>query len=405
MKTASHALLSALCALCLSQTVSHAQTAALSGTVNYAGRQTGDVWVLAATNSAMPTNLVGFASVKASVSPAIGAFTNVAFTLPGLDTNKNYWLFAWRDSNTNNLNDTTEAKAAFSANPILLTNDVTNAVLTLTDPDANNNAIPDWWEQFYGIVPGFGDGSDGPLVVNAGQTNFTDTVRAVVTGNNPAGSSVVSVATTNGFRTNDLVLIIAMQDPNTDLNQNIAGRYEFARLFSLSNSALVLTGPLSNSFPATASQRIQVLRLPQYGTVTVNGTLTCSNWNGTTGGVLAFLAQSLTIGTNGSVTAEGKGFRGGPDYAQADVDGYQGESFAGTWANRNTANNFGGGGGGGRSWYGGGNGGGGGSYGSLGIVGSVGNSVNDRSTALLGGSAGSLYGFANLGSVNLLRLA
>lgn len=313
MKRASDALLSALCALCLAQAASvNAQTAAISGTVSYSGRQTGNVWIIAATNSAMPTNLVGSTAAKAAVSPMVGAFTNISFTLTNLPTGTNYWLFAWRDSNTNSLNDATEAKAVFAANPILLTNNFTNAVLTLTDPDTNNNGIPDWWEQFYGIVfSWFGDGSDGPLVVSAGQTNFTDTVRAVVTGNNPAGSSVLSVATTNGFRPNDIVLIIAMQDPNTDLNQNIAGRYEFARLFSLSNDALVLASPLSNSFPATAGQRIQVLRVPQYSTVTVNGTLSCAAWDGTNGGVLAFLAQNLTLDSNGTIKADGKGFRGG----------------------------------------------------------------------------------------------
>jgi len=93
----------------------HAQTASISGTVNYSGRQTGDVWVLAATKSTMPTNLDGSFSVKAAVSTALGAFTNISFTLTNLPTGTNYWLFAWRDSNTNSLNDTTEARATSSA--------------------------------------------------------------------------------------------------------------------------------------------------------------------------------------------------------------------------------------------------------------------------------------------------
>ena len=124
----------------------------------------------------------------------------------------------------------------------------------MCDPDTDDSGIPDWWEQFRKVTPlRFGDGSDGPLVVHAGQTNFTDAVRASVTGSNPGSSSTLSVSATNGFRPNDLALIIAMQDPNTDLNQNIVGLYEFVRVAGFTNNGLVLDQPLSDDFSVTGN--------------------------------------------------------------------------------------------------------------------------------------------------------
>ena len=277
-----------------------------------------------------------------------------------------------------------------------------SAILTVNQPDSDGDGMPDWWEILYGLNPQVPNtvlysGSDGPLVILAGQTNYTDSVQTAIVGTNFTGSVMLNVSSTNGFGINDLVLVIALQDSSTDLNTNIAGRYEFSRLSSVSNSMLILTSPLTNTYAVTGTQRVQAIRVPQYSSVTVNGVLTCGAWDGTKGGVLAFLATSLTVGSNGQVTASGKGFRGGPDYAAANVDGFQGESFAGVWGNRSTGNIFGGGGGGGRSYQIAGNGGGGGGYATVGTSGLVhpSNGSYPSPDGTTPGSGGVTYGSTN----------
>jgi hypothetical protein len=265
--------------------------------------------------------------------------------------------------------------------------------------DSDYDGIPDWWEVKYGLNPYspqlWGQGGDGSLTVPVGQTNYVDGVKTSVSGNNSAGTNRVVVASTNGFKADDAVLIIAMQDPRTDMNQNIAGQYEFNRVAGTAAGALLLESPLSNSFDVVSGQKIQAIRVPEYDNLTVSGTVTCAAWDGTVGGVLVFRAKVLTVESNGIVTATGKGFRGGADYAQADVDGYQGESFVGNPSARGVTAYYGGGGGGGRSWFGAGNGGGGGGYASVGDAGRSANTINSpnaRTTWNLGGTGGALYG-------------
>ncbi len=357
----------------------------LSGSLSYSGVQTGTIVVLASSGG---TNYS-----TALYSPGAYAFTN-------LIADSNYWITAFRDTNGNGSNDFWEPQGSYPGNPIFLTNDVTGVNITLTDSDSDLDGMPDWWEIQYGLNPNsgiFGDGSDGSLTVNAGQTNFTDSVRADVVGTNAAGAATLSVSTTNGFATNDLVLIIAMQDPNTNLAQNIAGTHEFGRIVSISSNFFTLSQPRSNAYTVASTQRVQVLKVPEYTDVTVNGTVACQPWNGTNGGVLVFLTRGLMIGANGSVSVNGCGFRGGINYAAASVNGYQGESYSGAWPQRSVANNFGGGGGGGWDNAYAGNGGGGGGYGATGSTGLVPSGQSGgNSTSFLGGSGGSTYGTTNL---------
>lgn len=127
----------------------------------------------------------------------------------------------------------------------------------------------------------------------------------------------------------------------------------------------------------------------------VSSALTCRPWNGTNGGVLAFLAHSVTMGFNGIISAAGKGYRGGPDYAQANVDGYQGESFTGSWPGHSIAASFGGGGGGGRNYTYYGNGGGGGGFGGTGANGAITTGNPSGDTGQMPARGGSSYGTNN----------
>ena len=194
-----------------------------------------------------------------------------------------------------------------------MTSNRTVAGFVITDPDNNNNGLPDWWEVKYGLTNRMGSGRSGSLRIYPGLTNFTDSVWASVVGANPAGLSL-NVSTTNGFATNDLVLIITMQDTNLNLALNTAGTYEFGRIASLAQGGgvtnLVLTAPHTNVFTPGTAQKIQVLKVPEYTQLNLGGTaLSLDGMNDylTTPNLLAAFAPSKVVTLEVWFNASGPG--------------------------------------------------------------------------------------------------
>ena len=118
----------------------------------------------------------------------------------------------------------------------------------------------------------------------------------------------------------DLLLVIQMQGATIDATDTTAygtvsslgnaGRYEFVGVEGVAGNVITLACALKNSY--TVAGKTQVLRVPQYGTLTINSGLSISApaWNGTTGGVVAVHALT-TVQLDGSIDVTGKGFRGG----------------------------------------------------------------------------------------------
>ena len=102
-------------------------------------------------------------------------------------------------------------------------------------------------------------------------------------------------------------------DQNTlDLNGNLVGTYELARVASVTNGALTLTAPLVNT--VAFASNTQVVPVPEFTTVTMgnNSSFTAPGWNGQCGGITALLASgAITLNGNSSINANGNGFRGG----------------------------------------------------------------------------------------------
>jgi uncharacterized repeat protein (TIGR01451 family) len=173
-----------------------------------------------------------------------------------------------------------------------------------------------------------------------------------------AGSASVPVGTINvaGSTTpisaGDLLLVIQMQDADIDstdtaaygngvggdvaspttttapaptaasgvTNLNNSGRYEYVVATGPAvGGAVPISTPLQYTYrnvdaTATTPRRVyQVVRVPQYSTATVNGTLTTSaQWNGTSGGIVVLdVAQQLTFNPGSAIDVNGLGFRGG----------------------------------------------------------------------------------------------
>jgi uncharacterized repeat protein (TIGR01451 family) len=196
------------------------------------------------------------------------------------------------------------------------------------------------------------------------------------------GTGVVGGSTTTptSIVKGDLLLVIQMQGADIDisnsdsygdgtpgggasgnLNTNFtAGTYEYVvasnatAIAAATGGNITLATPLVNSYvnaPATTTagpRRFQVIRVPQYGNLTLGGTLAATPWNGSTGGVLVLDVAGQTNFSGNTITAAGRGFRGGggrtqgttnydsPDYVNVstapatDFNAQKGEGTAGT---------------------------------------------------------------------------
>ncbi|MBP6334929.1 MAG: PKD domain-containing protein [Bacteroidia bacterium] len=172
-------------------------------------------------------------------------------------------------------------------------------------------------------------GKDGAKIVNS-VVNVN--VYTTLTANGVAGSTTLNVASSNlssagifssPLSQGDLLFIIQVQgiqistiDDSTFgsiLNIWNCGNHEFVQVASVPNAtSITLSCALKKNYDAGG--RVQVVRVPRYSSLTINGTgsVTCPAWNGATGGVLAMEVQGNTIiNTGGNIDVNGKGFRGG----------------------------------------------------------------------------------------------
>jgi uncharacterized repeat protein (TIGR01451 family) len=104
-----------------------------------------------------------------------------------------------------------------------------------------------------------------------------------------------------------------------DSSGNLEGNFEYAQVASVSGGTVTLASGLANSyaqsFSATTLQTYQVIRVPQYSSATITGTVSPPAWTVNTatglgsGGVFV-IDVAGTLALNGTVNASGRGFRG-----------------------------------------------------------------------------------------------
>ena len=108
-------------------------------------------------------------------------------------------------------------------------------------------------------------------------------------------------------------------------NYNNSGKYEYAEVLSVPNGTTInVRCALKNSYTSTG--RVQVVRVPRFGNLTLNANTTVipgfwntmtlavtpGGWDGATGGIVALEVDgTMSFGANSKVTASGYGFRGG----------------------------------------------------------------------------------------------
>ncbi len=156
-------------------------------------------------------------------------------------------------------------------------------------------------------APGTGTGAEGALTVGSGQTVFTDATRTALSGPVAPGATSLAVASTAGFASGQEVLVIQMTG-------GTAGHFETGSIASVGTGVLNLTGALGAAYSQDASNQAQVIRVPNYTSVTVQsgGTLTVNPWNGSTGGVMFFRATgAVNVQAGGAMTVAASGPAGG----------------------------------------------------------------------------------------------
>ncbi|WNG44794.1 MYXO-CTERM sorting domain-containing protein [Archangium minus] len=135
------------------------------------------------------------------------------------------------------------------------------------------------------------------------------------------GATFIDVQSASGFTAGQLILVhqttglipVPTSGSTTSIDldavDSSVGSWELARVSSVSGNRLVLTQPLIKGYAASVSQ---VVHVPEYTTVQVSsaGTIVAKPWDGSTGGIVAFLVQG-TLSNAGTISASGAGFRGG----------------------------------------------------------------------------------------------
>ena len=162
-----------------------------------------------------------------------------------------------------------------------------------------------------------GDGHHGPKIVSGVEVvNAYSKVAADVA----ARDIAIEVADGTKFNAGDLILVWQVNGHPTPssgdtseiaLSESAAGRFELARVDTVSDQTLELRDPMVNGFAAMNSQ---VVLVPEYTDVTVGvgDQARAADWDPVAGegGVVAFFATG-TVTVDGRVTANGAGFLGG----------------------------------------------------------------------------------------------
>ncbi len=165
-------------------------------------------------------------------------------------------------------------------------------------------------------------GKDGFLVVNTPNTIVNCYTAVVVNAN--SGSTTISTDNACAFECGDLIMIYQAQGATVNTTNtplygqvtalNSAGLYEFNYVLSNAGGVLTLQNPLTNTY--SAQGKTQVIKVPQYTTLTVApaGSIVAAPWQVAGAfkrGGLVVIHATGTVTVNGKIDASFAGFKAG----------------------------------------------------------------------------------------------
>jgi hypothetical protein len=192
------------------------------------------------------------------------------------------------------------------------------------------------------VDPILGTASSGSQTITSNTNQYTYITDATTS----AGATQINVYNATSFSIGDEILIHQTQY-NSDVTQ--AGKLEFRYITNKSSNTLTLNTAISNTYYSgtygtNASRVTQIVKVPNYNVLTINGSVTPTAWDGYSGGILVYKAHSIVITGSGSLNTNSTGYRNGAisgGYAY----GFSGESWNGIGTLSQSRNNGGSGGG------------------------------------------------------------
>ena len=227
------------------------------------------------------------------------------------------------------------------------------AASTTTTPEgnlANNNASVTTTVSPTGaagtVAPCATAGKDGSVTLSTTPNTYYPSIAAQT---RAPGNTTIQVGpargASNSIAPGDLLLIIQMQGADIDASNTdsygdgiatgsangssvttnfTAGTYEYvavatgsATVTAAAGGTITLATGLKNSYSnavattATGQRTFQVIRIPQYTTLTLGADIVPTAWNGSTGGIVAVDVAGQLNMSGYSIDASGMGFRGG----------------------------------------------------------------------------------------------
>lgn len=283
------------------------------------------------------------------------------------------------DSATLSITGDITLETFFSANSL----PVTGSSMTLLgkwDESLNHRS---YIMDLLGVSGYFGNGADSSLTIS------TNTTEAPIDSAATGTATTQNLSATNAsFAGGQVILIMQMYGAN-------AGQYERNSIQSYTTGTITTATPLLGTYGMGAQVRV----VPQYTNVTINSGVTYSPkpWNGTTGGILAFLANGA-LNVAGSISADGLGFIGGSGVGATPTQagGAQGQGTGGI-TQATSASSNGNAGGGGQTVVNAKHNGGGGGGGSNATSGGSGTTTSEG----LGGNSGVTSGSSDLTTMTM----
>ena len=181
-------------------------------------------------------------------------------------------------------------------------------------------------------------GDDGPATLSGVvNTYYPSPSTGTASGNTVPVSAVINPQSDlTPIEPGDLLLIMQIQDAqinssNTNsygagdgtgrgFTSGNAGRYEYVvatNSVGVGGGTVITLQNLTRTYRTRAAtnsrgrRTYQVIRIPQYSSATLSGTVNAAAWDGTSGGIVAFdVAGNLNMG-GGAINANARGFRGG----------------------------------------------------------------------------------------------
>ncbi len=138
-----------------------------------------------------------------------------------------------------------------------------------------------------------------------------------VTGIDHCNNSITLTFTPAGLAIGDHVMLVQMRGVDAEADNTVtygsilnlakSGNYELFTVQDIVFNVVTLNEVIGRAYEVLG--RVQLVRIPEYGDVTIAGTVTGDAWDGAKGGIIAMISTG-TITFNADIDATGIGFRG-----------------------------------------------------------------------------------------------